>query len=116
MSPEATRLSATHRSATRPTWLHWVVLFLLAISVAINYVDRGNLSVALSSIEKEIHLGKDELGILGMAFFVSYSVLQIFAGKLIDRFNVIWVYALGYLVWQVAHPERKIGGRSFAIL
>ena len=77
-------------------------LVLLAISFLINYVDRGNLSVALSSIEKDIHLGKDQLGVLGMAFFVSYSFLQIFAGKLIDRYNVIWVYALGYLVWSGA--------------
>lgn len=82
--------------------LHWVVLALLSVSVAINYVDRGNLSVALSSIEKEIHLGQDQLGVLGTAFFVSYSFLQIFAGKLIDRFNVIWVYALGYLLWSGA--------------
>jgi MFS family permease len=86
----------------KPTWLHWAVLAMLSLSVAINYVDRGNLSVALSSIEKDIHLGKDQLGLLGMAFFVSYSMLQIFAGKLIDRYNVIWVYALGYLVWSGA--------------
>ena len=57
----------------RPGWLHWVILALLSTSVAINYVDRGNLSVALSSIEQEIHLGQDQLGVLGMAFFVSYS-------------------------------------------
>lgn len=110
---------------TRPTWLHWSILFLLAVSVAINYIDRGNLSVALSSIEREIHLGKDQLGVLGMAFFVSYSVLQIFAGKLIDRFNVIWVYAIGYLVWSGAtaltgqvHGFRAgaFGMSSFAVL
>src|SRR5580693_3429127 len=86
----------------KPTWLHWTILALLSLSVGINYVDRGNLSVALSSIEKDIHLGQDQLGVLGMAFFVSYSFLQMFAGKLIDRFNVIWVYALGYLLWSAA--------------
>lgn len=86
----------------KPTWLHWIVLALLSLSVAINYVDRGNLSVALSNIEKDIHLNQDQLGVLGMAFFVSYSFVQIFAGKLIDRFNVIWIYALGYLVWSGA--------------
>jgi MFS family permease len=86
----------------RPTALHWSILALLSLSVGINYIDRGNLSVALSSIEHDIHLGKDQLGLLGMAFFVSYSFLQIFAGKLIDHFNVVWVYALGYLVWSGA--------------
>ena len=33
-----------------------------------------------------------------------------------DRLRTHLSDALGYLVWQVAHPERKIGGRSFAIL
>ena len=65
----------------KPTWLHWAVLALLSVSVAINYVDRGNLSVALSSIEKDIHLTKDQLGILGMTFFVSYSFLQMSRGN-----------------------------------
>jgi ACS family D-galactonate transporter-like MFS transporter len=89
-------------ASPKPSWLHWVILALLSISVAINYVDRGNLSVALSSIEKDIHLSQDQLGILGMAFFVSYSFVQILAGKLIDRYNVIWVYAAGYLAWSGA--------------
>jgi MFS family permease len=100
----------------RPSALHWTVLVLLSLSVAVNYIDRGNLSVALSSIEKDIHLGQDQLGILGMAFFVSYSFLQLFAGKLIDRFNVIWVYALGYLLWSGATALTGVAVSSFAVL
>ncbi|MCU1261715.1 MAG: transporter [Bryobacterales bacterium] len=84
----------------RPTPLHWFALALLTISVGINYLDRGNLSVALSSIEREVHLSKDQLGLLGTAFFVTYSLLQIVAGKLIDRFNVNWVYAAGFFLWS----------------
>jgi ACS family D-galactonate transporter-like MFS transporter len=84
----------------RPTPLHWFALVLLTISVGINYLDRGNLSVALSSIEREIHLDQRHLGLLGTAFFVTYSLLQLVAGKLIDRFNVNWVYAGGFLLWS----------------
>jgi len=86
----------------KPSRFHWFALWLLVISVGINYLDRGNLSVALSSIERDIHLNKDQLGQLGTAFFVTYSLLQIVAGKLIDRFNVNWVYAIGYLLWSGA--------------
>jgi MFS family permease len=96
--------------------LHWAILLLLSLSVGINYVDRGNLAVALSSIEREIHLGQDQLGILGMAFFVSYSFAQIFAGKLIDRFNVIWVYALGYLLWSCATALTGVVHGSLTVL
>ena len=37
-----------------------------------------------------------------MAFFLTYSLFQIAAGRLIDRFNVNWVYAAGYLLWSAA--------------
>ncbi len=84
----------------RPTSLQWFALALLTISVGINYLDRGNLSVALSSIEREVHLTKDQLGLLGTAFFVTYAFLQIVAGQLIDRFNVNWVYAAGFFLWS----------------
>jgi MFS transporter, ACS family, D-galactonate transporter len=86
----------------KPSRLHWFALVLLTISVGINYLDRGNLSVALSHIERDIHLDKQNLGQLSMAFFLTYSLFQIAAGKLIDRFNVNWVYAAGYLLWSAA--------------
>jgi MFS family permease len=39
---------------------------------------------------------------LGTAFFVTYSFFQIVAGWLNDRFNVNWVYAVGFLAWSAA--------------
>jgi MFS family permease len=86
----------------KPSRLLWFALILLVLSVGINYLDRGNLSVSLRSIEGEFHLNKDQLGLLGTAFFVSYALLQIGAGPIIDRFNVNWVYAGGYLLWSGA--------------
>ena len=39
-------------------------LFLLTISFIINYVDRGNISVAGPLIKRDFHLSDSELGIL----------------------------------------------------
>jgi ACS family D-galactonate transporter-like MFS transporter len=86
----------------KPSRLHWFALILLIISVGINYLDRGNISVALRHIQRDIHLDQRELGLLGTAFFVTYSLFQIAAGKLIDRYNVNWVYAAGFLAWSGA--------------
>ena len=86
----------------KPSTFHWFALLLLTISVGINYLDRGNLSVALSHIQRDIHLDQHRLGLLGGAFFLTYSLFQIAAGKLIDRFNVNWVYPGGYLLWSGA--------------
>jgi MFS transporter, ACS family, D-galactonate transporter len=89
-------------ASLKPSRLHWFALVLLTVSVAINYLDRGNLSVALSHIQRDIHLDQERLGRLSMAFFLTYSLFQIAAGKLIDRFNVNWVFAAGYLLWSAA--------------
>lgn len=72
------------------------------VSVCINYIDRGNLSVAKSAISKELNLGPEQMGRLLSAFFVTYSVSLVFAGWFIDRFNVNWLYAAGYLLWSGA--------------
>jgi len=89
-------------AAPRPSTLHWTALALLVISVCINYVDRGNLGVAARSIESDLHFHPEYLGVLLGGFFWTYSLFQIAAGKIIDRWNVNWVYAAGFLIWSVA--------------
>lgn len=78
------------------------LLFLLTASVAINYVDRGALSVAAPLILRDLHLSPAQMGLLFSAFFWSYSVFQLVAGWLVDRFSIKWVYAGGYLIWSIA--------------
>ncbi len=79
-----------------------VVLILLAISVFINYVDRGNLSIAAPMLKDELKLSSTQLGFLLSAFFWTYACMQLCSGWLVDRFNVNWVFAGGFLLWSAA--------------
>jgi MFS family permease len=79
-----------------------VVLVLLAISVLINYIDRSNLSIAAPLIKDELGISAWQLGKLLSAFFWTYALMQIPAGWLVDRFDVRWVFAIGFLAWSVA--------------
>jgi len=81
---------------------NWTVLALLVASVAINYIDRGNLSVAGRDLSAELRLTPDRLGLLFSAFFWTYALFQIVAGWLVDRYDVVRVYAAGYLIWSAA--------------
>src|SRR5205807_4746568 len=92
----------THAPAQAGSRIQWFVLWLLVISVCINYIDRGNLSVATLPLKQELGLRPSQLGVLFSAFFWTYAGFMIFAGWLIDRYNVIWVYAAGYLLWSAA--------------
>lgn len=81
---------------------HWVIVVLLLVSVCINYIDRGSLSVAAPLLKEEFSLGPAHLGYLLSAFFWSYTVCQLVVGWLVDRYDVKWVYAVGFLVWSLA--------------
>jgi MFS transporter, ACS family, D-galactonate transporter len=78
----------------------WVAL--LAISLLINYIDRGNLSIAAPLLKDELHLSPWQLGTLFSAFFWTYTALQFVMGKFVDRFEVNVVIAAGYLGWSLA--------------
>jgi MFS family permease len=78
------------------------VLALLGISVFINYVDRGNLSIAAHMLKDELGISASQLGVLLSAFFWTYACLQPVAGWLVDRLNVNWVIATGFFFWSAA--------------
>jgi len=80
----------------------WIVLALLGISVFLSYVDRGNLSIAAPLLKDELHLSASQLGILLSAFFWTYTLCQVPAGWLIDRFDVTWILAIGFFLWSAA--------------
>ncbi len=82
----------------------WTLLILLIVSIFVNYIDRGNLSVAAPLFEKELALSPLQVGSLLAAFFWTYSLLQLtgFSGWLADAFPVGLVFASGFFVWSMA--------------
>ncbi len=78
------------------------VLLLLGLSVFINYIDRGNLSIAAPMLKDELGISAANLGLLLSAFFWTYACLLPFAGWLVDRFDVNWVLAAGFALWSCA--------------
>src|ERR1700733_7169887 len=93
MAVSSSELPAQHR---------WRLVGLLSVSVLINYVDRGNLSVAAPVLVRELSVPPARLGLLFSAFFWTYSIGQIPAGWLVDRFSVSRLYAAAYLLWCLA--------------
>ena len=81
----------------------WVTVFLLAAGLIIAYVDRTNLSVALaaSDFKQYFHFTDEQRGFLNSAFFWSYTLLQIPAGLIVDRFGVKRPITMALLFWCV---------------
>lgn len=83
--------------------LRWWVVGLLSLGMVIGYVDRVNLTVALPEMIKgAIELDKAEQGMALSAFFWTYTLFQIPAGMLVDRYGVRMLYFYGFLLWSIA--------------
>jgi len=78
------------------------VITLLALAALINYIDRGNLSIAASLLKDELKLPASQLGILLSSFFWTYSLFVPISGWLADRFDAKWVLAIGFFLWSGA--------------
>ena len=103
------------QSGPKPAALQWFALVLLVVSVGINYADRGNLAIAATRIERDLRLNPESIGILSTGFFWTYALSQLVAGQVIDKWNVNWVYATGFLVWSVATGLTGLAN-SFAVI
>ncbi len=50
------------------------------------------------------------------SFFWTYAAFQLVAGWLVDRYDVRWVYGLGFLIWSLATSFTGFAGSFAAIL
>ncbi len=80
----------------------WILLSLVFIAIVINYIDRGNLSVAAPAMMKDFRIAPETMGVLLSAFFWTYALFQIPAGVLVDRFGIRWAYTGAFLAWSLA--------------
>jgi MFS family permease len=106
----------SERENSRPLAIFGTALFLLTISFIINYIDRGNISVAGPLIKDEFQLSASQLGILFSAFFCTYTAMQFILGWLVDRFDANWILAAGFLLWSIATASTGLVGGFMLLL
>ena len=99
------------------SYREWRLLALLFVLSFLNYIDRANLSVGATDIQRDLHISSYQLGLLLSALFWTYAVLQLanISGWVVDRFNVGWVLAGGFFLWSAATAFTGIA-HTFALL
>jgi MFS family permease len=78
------------------------LVLLVTTALFINYIDRGNLSIAASLIQDELHLSATELGVLSSVFYYSYVALMAPAGWLAERVGAKLMLGAGLALWSLA--------------
>jgi MFS family permease len=100
------------RAPTGPVQL----VLLMAASLFINYVDRGNLATAGPLLQDELQLSATQLGTLLSAFYVSYVLAMVPGGWLADRYGAKLVLGVGAAIWSAATLLSGFAGSFVTLL
>ncbi|WP_078412511.1 MFS transporter [Priestia abyssalis] len=79
----------------------FMILSLLFIGTAINYLDRTNMAVAASAIQSDLSLDPAMMGLLLSAFGWTYAFMQIPGGWFLDRFGPRLVYGISLILFSL---------------
>src|SRR5262249_49561661 len=80
----------------------WAIVFVLLLAAILNSADRSSLSIAAPQLSAELQLSPVEMGVLLSSFFWTYAVGQFVAGWFTDRYPILWVFAVGFVMWSAA--------------
>jgi ACS family D-galactonate transporter-like MFS transporter len=80
----------------------WLIAFLLAFGVLVNYFDRVNLSVAKQALERDFGIDNVVFGYLLSAYNWTYAALQLPMGVMLDRFGVQAIGRVSAILWSLA--------------
>ena len=78
---------------------YWVVVLALALAM-IMYIQRVAISQAIVPIAVDLHLSKEQTGLVLGAFGLSYALFEIPMGLLGDKLGVRWVLSQLVLIWS----------------
>src|SRR5215211_2665745 len=101
--------------SSRASRVRWFIAIACAIGLAINYIDRSAISVALPFMSEDLSLSPAQQGLVLSAFSWSYALMQIPAGRLIDRFGERLMFGASVLVWSVFTGLTAVAS-SFGVL
>ncbi len=79
---------------------HGILIFLFLATV-FNYADRATLSVVAPIMSKELGFDPEALGLAFSAFGISYVIMQIPGGWLLDKYGSCLVYGCALIGWSI---------------
>ena len=80
----------------------WHIAFLVSAAIAISYLDRQTLPVAIKAIEKDIPVTNQQFSLLQTAFLITYAIMYAAGGKLMDVLGTRLGFTLIMVFWSLA--------------
>jgi MFS transporter, ACS family, hexuronate transporter len=100
-TPAATRVDLPPAGTRIGRW-RWVICALLFFCTTINYIDRQVLGILAPDLQKEIGWSELDYGRIVIAFQVSYAVMMLVWGGILDRIGTKLGLVIAVTWWSLA--------------
>jgi ACS family hexuronate transporter-like MFS transporter len=102
------------RPAPGPT-LRWRIAILVSAAIAISYLDRQTLPVAIKAIERDIPVTNQQFSLLQTAFLITYAFMYAAGGRLLDVLGTRLGFTIIMVFWSLACMSHGLA-TSFVLL
>src|SRR2546427_5906200 len=80
----------------------WRIAILISAAIAISYLDRQTLPVAIGEIRKEIPISNQVKAFLDSAFLITYGLMYLGGGRLVDALGTRRGFLIIMIFWSLA--------------
>lgn len=97
--------------------LRWLICGVLFFGAVVNYVDRGTISILSHHVQKVFSMSESDYGWIIFSFQLSYALMFLVFGRIIDRLGTRAGFALAMTWWSFAAMGQALarGVASFAV-
>jgi ACS family hexuronate transporter-like MFS transporter len=95
--------------------LRWRIAILVSTAIAISYLDRQTLPVAIQAISRDIPLTNEQFSTLQSAFLFAYAFMYAGGGRLVDMLGTRLSLTAVMLFWSFACASHALA-TGFAML
>lgn len=95
----------SHRSSSEwPSPLYgWYTVLVLLVAYTFSFVDRQILNLLVTPVQADLDISDFQISLLqGPAFVVTYVLMSVPIGRMVDRFHRISIMVGGLLAWSAA--------------
>lgn len=82
--------------------LRWRIACLVSAAIAISYLDRQTLPVAIKAIERDIPITNEQFSFLQSSFLFSYALMYAGGGRLVDVVGTRTGFLIIMIFWSLA--------------
>jgi ACS family hexuronate transporter-like MFS transporter len=95
--------------------LRWSIALLVSVAIAISYLDRQTLPIAIGEIQREIPISNTVKALLDSAFLLAYGLMYVGGGRLMDVLGTRRGFLIIMIFWSLACASHGFAGGVIAL-